>query len=58
MIIGDVIDLFLKKSKILYYDAYYLYNAKKIEDKRNLPIEKLLAEKESIRITCVEVGPP
>ena len=41
MLIEDVIDLFLKKSKILYYDAYYLYNGQQLGENTNLTIREI-----------------
>ena len=41
MIIGDVIDLYLKKLNILDYNATYLYNSKKLNKKTNLTLNEL-----------------
>jgi len=53
MIIGDVIDLFLKKSKILYYNAYFIFNGKRIKYSTDLTVEEL-GIGEASEITCVD----
>ena len=54
MIIGDVIDLFLKKSKFLYYSASYQNNTHTIDDKINQTIGELSRGNETMDITCYE----
>ena len=54
MIIGDVIDLFLKKSKNLYYNACYIYNADILNNKRNRTIGEISRGIDMLHITCNE----